>query len=232
MRRFTVQIALVVVAVLSCGNPLFAKRKDDLVVMMNGDRFTGEIRKLEQGILYFKSGYMLQPVQLDWTQVDRLESQDQFFITLKSGKRYIGVIKRTEGQEATGQALRLETKETAVQIEPLDVVRISQREETFWSQLNGSIDYGLSYTSGNNALSSSLAGAVEYQRAKDVIRLTTSSQFDAQSKGQNTNRYTFDGQYFRQLSQRWFYGGLLDLLKSDQQKLDLRTTFGGLSDEL
>jgi hypothetical protein len=213
MRRSTVQIALVVVAVLSCGNPLFAKRKDDLVVMMNGDRFTGEIRKLEQGILYFKSAYMLQPVQLDWAQVELLESQDQFFITLKSGKRYIGLIERAGGKEATGQPLRLETEGTAIQIEPLDVVGIQQREETFWSQLSGSIDYGLSYTSGNSALSSSLGAAVEYQRAKDLVRLTTSSQFDAQSKGQNTNRYTFDGQYFRQLSQRWFYGGLLDLLK-------------------
>jgi putative salt-induced outer membrane protein YdiY len=227
MRRCAVQIALIIVAVLSCGNPLFAKRKDDLVVMMNGDRFTGEIRKLEQGILYFKSGYMLQPVQLDWAQVDRLESQDQFFIALKNGKRYIGVIERTGGKERTGQVLRLETQGKAIQIEALDVVAIQQREETFWSQLNGSIDYGLSYTSGNSALSSSLGGAVEYQRAKDLVRLTTSSQFDAQSRGPDTNRYTFDGQYFRQLSQRWLYGGLLDLLKSDQQELDLRTTFGG-----
>jgi len=228
MRRSAVQIALTVVAVLSCGNPLFAKRKDDLVVMANGDRFTGEIRKLERGILYFKSSYMLVPVQLDWAQVDQLDSQDQFFITLKNGKRYTGVIEKSGGKETMGTALRLETQGKAMQIEQLDVIGIQQSEETFWSQLNGSIDYGLSYTSGNSALSSSLAAAVEYQRSKDLVRLTTSSQFDANSKGPNTNRYTFDGQYFRQLSERWFYGGLLDLLKSDQQKLDLRTTFGGV----
>lgn len=229
MRRSTLQLALLMIAaVLSCGNPLFAKRKDDLVVMANGDRFTGEIKKLEQGILYFKSGYMLQPVQLDWEQVDRLESQDQFFVTLRSGKRYVGVIEKTGGKETTGRALRLEREGKAIQIEALDVVGIQQREEKFWSQLNGAIDYGLSYTSGNGALSSSLGAAVEYQRAQDLATLTTSSQFDGQSKGPSTNRYTFDGQYFRQLSQQWFYGGLLDLLKSDQQKLDLRTTFGGL----
>jgi putative salt-induced outer membrane protein YdiY len=228
MRRSAVQIALIIVAVLSCGNSLFAKRKDDLVVMTNGDRFTGEIKKLEHGILYFKAGYMLESVQLDWAQVDQLESQDQFFITLKSGKRYTGVIEKTGGKEATGQALRLEAQGKAMQVEPLDVVGIQQSEGTFWSQLNGSIDYGLSYTSGNNALSSSLGAAVEYRRTKDLVTLTTSSQFDANSKGPNTNRYTFDGQYFRQLSERWFYGGLLDLLKSDQQKLDLRTTVGGV----
>src|ERR1700735_780836 len=228
MRRSAVQIALIFAAALSCGGSLSAKRNDDLVVMVNGDRFTGEIKKLEQGVLYFKSGYMLESVELDWAQVDRLESQDQFFITLKSGERYTGVIKKTTGNGTSGKVLRLETQGEAIQIEALDVIGIEQSEKTFWSQLNGSIDYGLSFTSGNSALSSSLGAAVEYQRTKDLVRLTTSSQFDTQSNGASTNRYTFDGQYFRLLSEQWLYGGLFDVLKSDQQRLDLRTTVGGV----
>jgi putative salt-induced outer membrane protein YdiY len=228
MRRFAVQISLFVAAMLSYGNPLLAKRNDDLVVMANGDHFTGEIKKLEHGILYFKSGYMLESVQLDWAEVDQLQSQDQFFITLKSGQRYTGVIEKAGGKEATGNQLHLETQGKVMQIEALEVVGIQQSEGTVWSQLNGSIDYGLSYTSGNSALSSSLGAAVEYQRTKDLVKLTTSSQFDAQSKGPSSNRYTFDTLYFRLLSEQWLYGGLLDLLKSDQQQLDLRTTLGGV----
>ena len=115
-----------------------------------------------------------------------------------------------------------------MQVELLDVVGIQQSEGTFWSQLNGSIDYGLSYPGGNSTLSSALGAAVECQRTKDLVTLTTRSPCDTQSNGPSTNRYTFDGQYFRQLSERWFYDGLLDLLKSDRQKLDLRATTGGL----
>jgi|HubBroStandDraft_6_1064221.scaffolds.fasta_scaffold193133_1 putative salt-induced outer membrane protein YdiY len=228
MGKSAVHIALIVVAVLSCGSPLLAKRSDDLVVMTNGDRFTGEIKKLENGILYFKSGYMLESVQLDWAEVDRLESQDRFFITLKSGKRYTGIIGKTGGKKTAGADLRLATQGKVMEIEPLDVVGIQQSERTFWSQVNGSIDYGLSYSSGNSALSSSLGAAAEYQRTKDLVRLTTGSQFDTQSNGPSTNRYTFDGQYFRLLSERWLYGGLIDLLKSDRQQLDLRTTAGAV----
>lgn len=228
MRRFATKIALIFVACLSFENPLFAKRKDDLVVMKNGDRFTGEIRKLQDGILYFKAGYMLESVQLDWAQVDRIESQDQFFVTLKNGKRYTGTIKKESSTEAPSNALHIEVQAKSLQIEQLDVIGIQQSEKSFWGQLNGSIDYGFSYTNGNNALSSSLGAAAEYQTTKDLIRLTTNSQFNTQSKGPSTNRYTFDGQYFRQLSERWFYGGLLDLLKSDQQNLNLRTTAGAV----
>jgi putative salt-induced outer membrane protein YdiY len=228
LQKTVIRFSLIVLVTLCWGHPLLAKRNDDLVVMKNGDRFTGEIKKLEDGILYFKASYMLESVELDWAQVGKLESQDQFFITLKNGKRYTGLIVKPGGTKAADNTVRIGAEGKSLEIEPLDVVGIQQSEKSFWSQLNGSIDYGLSYTSGNSALSSSLGAAVEYQRTKDLVRLTTNSQFSTQSKGPSTNRYTFDGQYFRQISERWFYGGLLDLLKSDQQDLDLRTTVGAV----
>jgi hypothetical protein len=42
-----------------------AKRKDDRLVLDNGDHMTGEIKKLEQGELSFKADYMLSEIQLD-----------------------------------------------------------------------------------------------------------------------------------------------------------------------
>jgi putative salt-induced outer membrane protein YdiY len=225
-RRCAVNIGLLVIASLLGGNPADARRKDDLVVMKNGDRFTGEIKKLDHGILYFKSSYMLESVQLDWAQVDKLQSKDQFFVALQNGKRYTGGIEKVGGTESQIPIVRLDTEGRAIEINQADVVSIQQSEGSLWSQLNGSIDYGLSYSSGNSALSSSLGAGVEYQRTKSYVGIATSSQFSRQSSGPSTNRYTLDGQYFRSLSLRWFYGGLLDLLKSDQQDLNLRTTIG------
>jgi hypothetical protein len=53
-------------------SPLFAKRKDDVVVLRNGDRITGEIKKIQHGTLYFKPDYALQSVEIDWTRVGEL----------------------------------------------------------------------------------------------------------------------------------------------------------------
>jgi len=226
VRKCALSTGLLVIAALFIGNPAYAKRNDDSVVMKNGDRFTGEIKKLDHGILYFKSSYMLQSVQLDWVQVDKLQSKDQFFIGLQNGKRYTGGIEKLGGTESQPAVVRLDTEGRAIEIKQTDVISIQQSEGSFWSQLNGSIDYGLSYSSGNSALNSSLGAGVEYQRTKTYVSLATSSQFSTQSSGRSTNRYTLDGQYFRSLSPQWFYGGLLDLLKSDQQDLNLRTTIG------
>jgi putative salt-induced outer membrane protein YdiY len=226
-RKTTLSSLLVAITILAFGKPACAKRNDDMVVMKNGDRFTGEIKKLDHGILYFKSSYMLESVQLDWAQVDRLESKDSFFVALQNGKRYTGRIAKIGGKESAAQTVQLDTEGGALKVAQTEVISIQQSEGNFWSQLNGSIDYGLSYSSGNDALSSSLGGELEYQRTKDYVRLATSSQFSTQSRGPSTNRYTLDGLYFRSLSSQWIYGGLLDLLKSDQQDLKLRTTIGG-----
>ena len=224
--KTTVSCVLLSIAMLLLAKTASAKRKDDTIVMNNGDRFTGEIKKLDHGILYFKSSYMLESVQLDWTQVDRLESKDSYFVALQNGRRYAGQIAKSASKEAAGQAILLGTGGGALKVSQADVISIQQSEENFWNQLTGSIDYGLSYTSDNSSLNSSLGANVKYQRTKDYVSLATSSQFSSQSKGPNTNRLTFDGQYFRSLSPQWFYGGLLDLLKSDQQDLNLRTTVG------
>src|ERR1700722_21004504 len=78
-----------------------AKQKDDVVVMKNGDRFTGEIKKLENGVLYFKAAYMVDSVQLDWARVDHVESKDQYFVFLTNGQRPKGAMK-TSGTSAGG----------------------------------------------------------------------------------------------------------------------------------
>jgi putative salt-induced outer membrane protein YdiY len=225
--KTTLSSLLVAIAMLFVGKPADAKRKDDTLVMRNGDRFTGEIKKLDHGILYFKSSYMLESVQVDWAQVDRLESKDSFLVVLQNGKRYLGQIATMGGREAAAPMVQLDTEGGPLKVAQAEVVSIQQKEGNFWSQLNGSIDYGLSYASGNSTLSSSLEAAVEYRRTKDYVAVATSSQFSAQSNGPSTNRFTFDGRYFRSLSPDWFYGGLLDILKSDQQELNLRTTIGG-----
>ena len=59
------RVALILMMIGAAVSPLMAKRKDDVVVMNNGDRFTGEIKRLEHGELSFKSEYMADAVRLN-----------------------------------------------------------------------------------------------------------------------------------------------------------------------
>jgi putative salt-induced outer membrane protein YdiY len=219
----TALIALLLVVV----SPLFGKRKDDVIVMNNGDKFTGEIKGLQHGELIFKSDYMKDSVHLDWREVKTLESQDTFIVALSNGARMTGFI-GSEGTQNNGdKAFKITVSGAAVEVRTSEVITIGQQEGSFWNQLTGSINYGFDFASGNNSTTSSLGADVAFRNSKNSVQLAASSQFASQTNAQNTNRFTFDSQYGRMLTNQWIAAGLYSLLKSNQQDLELRSTYGG-----
>lgn len=220
---------LIMVALFALGGvlPLMAKRKDDVVIMKNGDRLTGEVKELEHGELVFKSSYMIDSVRLDWNEVKRLESQDQYIVSLTHGRRVSGVLAKTAAADLSGNDVKIVANQSTLQVKQSDVVGIRQHETNFWDQLTGSINYGFSFASANSHVNSSLGASVGYNATKNLIQFNTSSQFDRQSSGGNANRFTFDSQYGRILTPKWIAVGTVSLLKSNQQDLDLRSTYGG-----
>jgi hypothetical protein len=61
-----VAILLIIVIVVI---PAQAKRHD-LVIMKNGDHLSGEVKRLENGLLYLDTDYVSDSIQLDWFQVE------------------------------------------------------------------------------------------------------------------------------------------------------------------
>jgi putative salt-induced outer membrane protein YdiY len=218
--------AIALLTLLSCSSS--AKSKNDIVVMQNGDRFTGEIKGLQRGELLFKSDYMIDSVHLDWKRVKELESKDTYIVTFQNGDRVTGRIARVPGG-AAGEEFQVLAHDGTVRVKSPEVIAIQQREASFWDQLTGSVNYGLSFSSDNSSINSSLGATVAYYTAKNSVYLGTTSQFDSQSKTTNTNRFTFDARYGHQLTEKWLAGGIAALLKSNQQDLDLRSSFGGVA---
>src|SRR5262245_14445362 len=70
-------------------------RSDDVVILKNGDRLTGEIKSLQRGELRFKASYMAESVRLDWTKIDQLESRGKFQIFLVDGKLFNDSVRMT-----------------------------------------------------------------------------------------------------------------------------------------
>jgi putative salt-induced outer membrane protein YdiY len=195
--------------------------------MKNGDRLTGEIKGLQHGELIFKAAYMVASVHLDWNRVERLESKDTYIVGLRSGTRVTGSIDRgTNPTDSVGE-VQIVAANSTIEAKPADVIAIQQHEIGFWNQLTGSINYGFNFSSGNSSTNSSLGANVAYSTAKNSVQLGTTSQFDPHSQGKSTNRFTFDSQYARALTEKWIAAGLFSLLRSNQQDLELRSTYGG-----
>ena len=203
--------------------PVEAKRKDDLVVLVNGDRIVGEIKGFGQGVLRFKPDYVLNDMSLDWTQVEELHSRDEYYVLLASGQHVTGTIERLAGGAFSVAVPGAPTISTTWQ----DVVAFTPAETSFWAQWTGNINSGFSYTSGVNQTQFSASGSLGYSIERYVFDVNGSSTFSGQSDGSTTSRNTLNVLNQFTAKPRVYAAALTDFLNSEQQDLDLRTTLGG-----
>ena len=88
---------MIVLLSLLCALSATASNKDDVVVLKNGDRLTGEIKGLQRGELRIKADYMAEAVRLDWSKIQSIESKSTFMIWLVDGKLVTNRIQVSKG---------------------------------------------------------------------------------------------------------------------------------------
>ena len=220
--------ALIVILTFLLALTVMAKNVDDVVVLKNGDRMTGEIKGLQSGELRIKSDYMAEAVRLDWTRVERLESRSTFMIWLVDGKLLTDVMRLLPTNSSEVPNFVIGSSAQTIRVPQLDVIRITPADRRFWKRLEGSIDFGFSYTSGNDQYQTQLTATTTYRTGAHSFTASIDSAFSGQTEGTSLTRNQFTFDYRKQLNRRWYVGGLFDLLRSDQQSLKLRTTVGGL----
>jgi putative salt-induced outer membrane protein YdiY len=214
---------------LLCVCSTYAKNVDDVVVLKNGDRITGEIKGLQRGELSIKADYMAEAVRLDWARIERIESKSTFIISLVSGKLVTSSVHlMPSNSDQPANFLISPVDESAFSVHQSDVIRIVPVEPGFWRRLEGSIDFGFSFTSGNDQYQTGLTATTTYRTGDHSFTASIDSAFSGQPEGTSTARRQFTFDYRKQLTPRYYAGGFFDLLQSDQQSLDLRTSIGGL----
>jgi len=219
---------VVILLILMCAATTFAKNDDDVVVLKNGDRMTGEIKGLQRGELRIKADYMAEAVRLDWTKIERIESKSTFLISLVDGQLFTNVMRLLPSNSDEVTNFVIGSSDKALRVHQSDVIRILPASPGFFTRLEGSIDLGFSFTSGNDQYQTGLNATTTYRTGDHSFTATIDSTFSGQTQGDSITRNQFTFDYRKQLTRRYYVGALFDLLQSDQQSLDLRTSVGGL----
>jgi len=207
-------------------SPARARRKD-VVVMNNGDHFTGVVKRLQNGLLMVETDYVTGPIALDWDQVESVQSTATFQIVLNSGKRIVGKFEKVSGEKANGQDFLIREATEEVQIPSASIAKIDSQKPTFWRQLQGAIDFGYSFTSGNSQSTFNADTSAAYRTAAWEAATSFDSTFGGQSGGSKTNREDLQSTFAKFLNRNSYVLALSDFLHSSQQDLTLRTTLGG-----
>src|ERR1700733_6955113 len=93
-----------------CSTALFAQETNDVIVMKNGDRLTGEINGLSAGVLSVRVSYIDGRIAVQWSQIAHLESNRLYLVHTESGAVYTG--KLSTSGETNDPPIRIEVAGT------------------------------------------------------------------------------------------------------------------------
>ena len=209
--------------------PLLARESTDVIIMKNGDHLTGEIKGLDSGVLYISMNYILGTSQVQWSNVDHIESKQLFLVKTEDGSVYTGTLSTAEATAGRPVSIAVvEAPDKQVVLEKAKVVQMDMTSEQFWQRFNGEVDTGIIYSKGNQSTQFNLGANVGYPRerwsatASYNSTLATSTGVTASTR----NQLSLGAQRLLRWN-NWFYAGLGDLLQSSVQGIQLQSTLGG-----
>jgi Protein of unknown function, DUF481 len=209
--------------------PLFAREKSDVIVMNNGDRFTGEIKGLDSGVLFVSFDYMQGTSQIQWSKVHHLESKQLFVVKTENGAVYSGTLHTAESPAERPMHIEIsESPERAETVEQSQIVELNQTAGTFWQRFNGEINSGILYSKGNQSTQYSLSSAVEYPRERWAAGASMSSSLASSTGDSAATRNSLAINALRLLRwNNWYYSGVGNFLQSSTQDIQLQTNLSG-----
>jgi hypothetical protein len=222
----------VILAFVLFVTPLVARQSIDVIVMNNGDRLTGTIKRIEGGVLYFGLDYADGDAVIEWAKVARIETRQLFIVKMADGSVFVGSLS-TAPQTKPGAATRLQIVETAeaenpVTVDKSQVVDVRQTADELLKRLSGGVSFGSSYSKGNNTNTYNLSADTAYQREDWGARANLSSNLSSSSGTTASTRNMVGLDAYHLLPwKNYYYGGLGNFLQSSVQGIRLQTSIGG-----
>jgi len=220
--------AIILNFVLLFSLPLFAQGSNDIIVMKNGDRITGQIKGLSAGVLSVRVRYIDGRISVQWSQVAHLESNTLYLVHTESGAVYTG--KLSTSGESDDPPIRIEvatTPEREVEIAQRKIISLGPTSDSFWQRFDGAVNTGFLFSKGNESVQYNLSSQVAYYRERWSSQVSFNSTFASNSGAPISTRNQTNLSTLRLLRwNNWFYGGYASFLQSSVQEINMQTTLG------
>lgn len=216
MNRFMFLVGL---SILGMSPALAAKT--DVVIFINGDRLTGEVKSLERGKLRFKTA-ATDTISIEWDDIARLTSNQNIQVETESGSRFLGSLK-TSVREGL---IIVSTSSGPVELETAHVVFMDPIEEKGIERFDGEITAGFNFAKASEVSQAQFGLELEARTETRIFVLDVSSVTSDSEDNASSQRHSLDLSYTRLRPKRWFTGAVVRLDRNDELGLDLRTSFG------
>lgn len=215
-----------------CASGTLAGVKTDVVVLINGNGVTGEIKSLEFGSLKYSTDSM-GTVEIDWEDVVSVTSKQSLQVEISNGTRYYGHL----GPASGTRKIAVGSGENVRELPMSNVIRITpiETDERFVSRLEGSASFGFSSDKASDVTTSNISANVRYRTLKYLVGVSLDSTITNQktstianrNKAETTQHQSLDLNYQRFRENRWFTDWFTSLEKNDELGINSRFSLGG-----
>lgn len=198
-------------------------QKTDTLVLKNGDRLIGEVKRLQNGYLFYNT-QQAGNVKIEWENVQRLISdKSMVFQTLDGGL--------LEGNFALVRPERMiiyEKTDTLFLGDSYFLSSLHPVKGRFWQRFEGNLNLGLDYTRVSNIFRSNVDVKLSYQDFKNYTDIGYNGIVtnDRNNEERSVNR-TFFTNYTHFFGNSWFVNTRYSLEQNSQQGIDLRHIISG-----
>ena len=222
IRLASTRLVLAVILIVGLGTPAYAQGRTDVVTLANGDRITGEVKRLERGRLEFDTDDA-GTLYLEWDKLLSVVAARRVEVSLADGRRFLGSL----GLAASRSIAVVGPDSTETQ--PMsEVTLIIPIGTSFWRKLDGSIDAGFSYTQSSGIAQLNLNSDTVYRRPGFQGRLTASLTATKTDDGSGRDdRGSVEASYLRYPWARWFFTAASRFESNESLGLTLRSQIGG-----
>ena len=198
-----------------------AAPKTDVLVFLNGDRLTGEIKSLERGRLRFNTD-ATGTISIEWDDVASLQSNQNIQVETEEGVRYLGKLSAADD----GAQLLLQTGNGPVILSAAEVVLMAPIEERKRDRIDGDITAGFNFAKASEVQQFQLGLDVDYRTETRIFGLRADSVISDSEDNESSQRQSLNVDYTRLRANHWLTGAVLRLDRNDELGLDLRTSLG------
>ena len=185
---------------------LQGRGKLDTILLRNGNTITGEIKRLDRGILTVSTDFM-GTVSIEWRGVVRVTSPQSFDVDVGSGARFAGSLPESgqDGVITVGSSTRTKDAQT---LERVDIIRMQSLDKNFWDRLDTRVDFGFDVTRANRNSTLNLTSETNYRTEKATTKATYSTFLTRQQELETLTRNDLAVTYERRFKDRWYALGL------------------------
>jgi hypothetical protein len=199
-----------------------AREKTDVLVLRNGDRITGEIRKLEYGKLQFKTSD-IGTLSVEWSAVASLSSGYNFDVELVNGLHFYGAL----SVRASGNGVVVNQLPEPVELSTPEIARIAQIEKGWLDRITGSFSLGYNFAKSSEVtvLSAHLDASYRARTIAMNLRADTTSTNTAEEGTLDRNSVAFTYQWLR--PKRRYWAALTSFERNEELGIEGRFQVGG-----